>query len=124
MGKQEVVAFFHFWLVQPASAGHRLKQLGVATRTWEGGGKKQPSQPCAIPSDGSFCAALRKQKERLVWALGRFGSKFSGLKQTLERRMTFLAGEIGQRQWEEGCYHWVRAVQMSDTVLHVHLAGL
>ena len=61
MGQQEVVAFFHFWLDQPASAGHQLKQLGVATRTWEGERKKQPDQPCAIQSDDSFCAALRKQ---------------------------------------------------------------
>ena len=35
MGRKAVVAFFHFGLDQPASAGHMPKQPAIGTHTWE-----------------------------------------------------------------------------------------
>ena len=60
MGSQVGAVFFHFWLDQPADAGHWLKQLVVANHTWEGEEKMQLDQPCATLRGGSFCAVLRK----------------------------------------------------------------
>ena len=60
MGSKGVVAFFHFGLDQPLSAGHRQWHPGVVTHAWEVEGKMQPGQPCVTLSVGNFCAALKK----------------------------------------------------------------